>query len=112
VASYCSALAKCLDLAAQSYRGLESECTVKVINALFAPRTLGGWGIPHICGWLTQETPDNLVSYITLMSTFYEVATDSLVKGKIASALEATLRPGASWYLGLEVLLAWMVQAR
>jgi hypothetical protein len=91
LASYISAIARCLDLAAQTSSVIESQCTIKIINAVFAPRSLGGWGIPHICSWLTQETPDDLVSYIIVMSTFYEVARDTLIKDKISIVLNTTL---------------------
>jgi hypothetical protein len=77
VACYVTAVTRCLDLACQTSRIIESDCVIKLINAFFAPSGLGGWGIPHICGWLTQETPDDLVSYTAIMSTFYEVAKDS-----------------------------------
>ncbi|PNF21843.1 hypothetical protein B7P43_G05957 [Cryptotermes secundus] len=90
VACYITAISRCIDLASQTSRTLEHECVIKLINALFAPRGMGGWGIPHICGWLTQETPDDLLAYTTT-STFYEVARDSLVNDKIASMFESTM---------------------
>jgi hypothetical protein len=90
LACYTSAVSRCLDLAAQTSQIIETQCTIKIINAAFAPRSIGGWGIPDICSWLTQETPDDLVSYITIMSTLYEVARDPLIKGKIANILSTT----------------------
>jgi hypothetical protein len=92
MASYISAVIRCLDLAAQTSQIVKSECVIKVINAFFAPRGLGGWGMPHVSCWLTQETPDELVSYITTMSTFYEVARDDLIKQSICNILDTTLR--------------------
>jgi hypothetical protein len=91
IACYVTALTRCLDLACHTSRVIENECVIKLNYAIFAPRGIGGWGIPHICGWLTQETPDDLVSYTTVMSTFYEVTKDSLIKDKIPSVLETTM---------------------
>jgi hypothetical protein len=70
---------------------IESQCAIKAINAMFGPRTLEGWGITHVCGWLIQETPDDLVSYITLMPRLYEVLRYDLAKKKIGVALDTTL---------------------
>jgi hypothetical protein len=91
IASYISAVTRCLTLAVQTSATIEFECSLKLINSAFAPRSLGEWGIPHICGWLTQETPDHLVAYVTTISSFYEIARDDLIKRKIAVALESTL---------------------
>jgi hypothetical protein len=91
IASYISAVSRCLTLLVQTSAAIEYECSIKVINSVFAPRSLGGWGIPHICSWLTQETPDSLVAYINTISSFYEIARDELLKRKISVALESTL---------------------
>jgi hypothetical protein len=91
LACYISAVIRCFDLAAQTSATILNKCTVKLINAAFAPRGLGGWGIPHVCSWLTQESPDPLVSYITTMSAFYEVVVDLLVKQKVSDMLHSTI---------------------
>jgi hypothetical protein len=65
---------------------------------------MGGWGIPHICSWLTQETPDDLVSYINIMSTFYEVARDPLIKNKVSNILSMTLNQNLAEVGILEIM--------
>lgn len=48
VASYISAIARCLDLIGQAATLVKRQCSVSVINSAFAPRSFGGWGIPHM----------------------------------------------------------------
>jgi hypothetical protein len=82
---------RCLDLIGQTATLVKRQCSVDIVNSAYAPRSFGGWGIPHIVSWLTQESPDDLTSYINTMSSFYEVARDQLLKDKVKERLNTTL---------------------
>lgn len=50
IAGYCSAIEKVLDLAVKTAGRGRTYSVMAIVNAMFAPRGLGGWDIPHIVG--------------------------------------------------------------
>lgn len=73
VASYYRAICRSLELIMMTFEGTAHRFhhfqVAAVVNAFFAPRSLGGWGFPHINGWLNQESRDSLMAYGYVIST-------------------------------------------
>lgn len=74
IAAYYCATVRVLELIFMTAKDLVGKDMLEIINAAFAPRGFGGWGLPSIGRFLTQECKDNLVAYITIMATFKDVS--------------------------------------
>lgn len=54
-------------------------------------RGLGGWGIPHLIAWLTQEAQDHLSTYISIIFSAVEICPDEYVSKMLSDLLLTTL---------------------
>ncbi|APG78069.1 RNA-dependent RNA polymerase [Hubei qinvirus-like virus 1] len=90
---YIMAIYRSLDLIIQSSRGcIHGNLDVmEIVNAAFAPRGLGGWGLPHMTGWLTQESQDKLTAYLGVIFSLNEYMMESGTVTRLSSYIYKTL---------------------
>jgi hypothetical protein len=91
LACYFAAMRRCVELAVLTNRQVAGSKTLQIINAAFAPRGFGGWGLPHLTAWLTQESRDVLCRYTATIASFADAATDAPMSMAISSLLTQTL---------------------
>ena len=64
MSSYIQAVYRAMQIIIQTNNFIARQDGFAVINAVYAPRSLGGWGIPTLMSWLSQESKDPLSNYI------------------------------------------------
>lgn len=91
IAAYHSAVCRSLELVTMANKRLMGVEVVTVLNIVFAPRGLGGWGFPHLINWLTQEAPDSLTAYTTVMCSVLDSVADAPLRSRISALFYSTL---------------------
>lgn len=91
LAAYYFAIARSIQLCIYANTSLIKAPTLSILNAVFAPRGLGGWSLPHLAAWLTQENPDPLTSYTYVLTTAIDSSGDEFVRTELNRLLEGTL---------------------
>lgn len=91
IVCYVFAVQRCLHLAMMTNPSVKKVDAVRLVNAFFAPRTLGGWGLPHLQAWLTQESKDSLSAYTFTMCSLRDAVPDPSVKDSISKVVGGTL---------------------
>nr|AXA52552.1 putative RdRp-complex [Linepithema humile qinvirus-like virus 1] len=102
---YYFAMSSCLQLAAYSNYMVTQRDICNMVNAVFAPSGLGGWGMPHFTAWLTQEAQDSLSMYTSVMTSVIEVVNEPVVKESFNSLLMGTLNQEME-LVGMQALLS------
>ncbi|APG78075.1 RNA-dependent RNA polymerase [Wuhan insect virus 15] len=88
---YVTAVHKCILLAFQTNGELMGYDTISFINSFFAPRSLGGWGMPHFQAWNTQENKDSLSMYTYIMCSLRDALIDESKKDSVSKHVHGTL---------------------
>lgn len=89
--AYYFAVHRCLQLASYANSSMLTVDTCLLVNSLFAPRGLGGLGIPHFLAWLTQECQDRLSMYTYTMCSIIDKVPDPYVSEVFNTLLLGTL---------------------
>lgn len=74
IAMYHASVARSLELIFMASPQVRHSASHVICNMAFTPRGLGGWGFPHMQSWLTQETPDSLTEYTTIMTSILRLS--------------------------------------
>lgn len=103
--SYFFAMQRCIELAIMTNHTVGSMSTFEVVNMVFAPRGLGGWGLPNYGNFLSGEASDGLVSYTTTMTSLIDVLVEPITKQSVATKLMSTLNQRKA-IVGIERMIA------
>lgn len=92
ISAYKSAMVTSVRLCLLTNRVIKKVSSIRLINAAFAPRGLGGWGFPTFGAFITQECRDHLASYVCLVGSLLDHLDQSEASASLNSCFEATMQ--------------------